>query len=100
MITLEELRPQLEAIAQIERRIAHARANDAPNADLSVNFHQVDSDPQSIQRLMQEVFPWAKLNVDHYTSLGMEWHAVVASADSRFDICIYTTHHSIAKEAA
>lgn len=100
MITLEELRPQLEAISQIERRIGHARATGAPNADLSVNFHHVDGDPESIKTLMQEVFPWAKLDVDHYISGGMKWHTVVARADTRFDICIYTTHHSIAKEAA
>lgn len=100
MITLEELRPQLEAIAQIERRIGHARATGAPNADLSVNFHHVDGDPQSIQRLMQEAFPWATVDVDHYIRPYGEWHTVVARADTRFDIRIYTTHHSIDKEAA
>lgn len=100
MITLEELRPQLEAIAQIERRIGHARATSAPNAGLSVNFHQVDSDPESIKTLMQEVFPWAKLEIDHYIHSHEEWHTVAVLADVRFEICIYTTHHSIAKEAA
>ena len=100
MITLEELRPKLEAIAQIERRIGHARATSAPNANLAVSFHRVDSDPQTIESLMQEVFPWAKLDVDHYTHGSEGWHSVAARVDSRFEICIYTTHHSIAKEAA
>lgn len=100
MITLEELRPQLGAIAQIERRIAHTRATSAPGASLSVNFHNAERDPQSIQRLMQEVFPWAELDVAHYTSAGMEWHSIVARADYLFDICIYTQHRSIVMEAA
>ncbi len=100
MITLEELRPQLEAIAQIERRIAHVRVKDAPNANLSVSFHQVDSDPQSIKSLMQEVFPWAELDVDHYIRPQGEWHSVVARADYRFGICVYTLHRSKAMEAA
>lgn len=98
MITLENLKPQLEALSQAVESLAETRASSAPDSNLRITFHRADGTPEQIRDLVLSIFPTLQAAITYYEVDGDSWHTISAREprSHQFSVDIYTAHTATA----